>query len=867
MSNLRYTLDGDDWRLTDLVPSEWAWLRLDRPETDLHSITPPIPPWRRAIVPGDVQSDLLDAAELNEPWKDLHSREWEWTSQRDWLYYLERPSLDWGKARRATLCFEGVDYSCHIFLNGHHVGDHEGTYVPFDFDASQAIHPGEPLRLAVVVEHAPMEPDQQAQIGWTGKVRLWKPRFAYKWDWCTRLIPLGIWDHVYLDLWHDARLREVRVRTALHSPVPDCESATVRVTVTLDRETDRELTVEAILQDPEGVCVATTSVPVRPNATPIDRVSLQLSLPRPRLWWPNGYGDQPIYQLKVNLSSEELLETRQMPVGFRQVRAVPNEGASPDARFYTLEVNGTRIFLKGWNWAPINQLYGRLNEDRYRHAIRLARDAHCNLLRVWGGGLLERELFYNLCDQAGIMVWQEFPQSSSGIQNEPAKDEAYVRYTIEQARQMVPRRAHHPSLVLWCGGNELMDDQQVPCDERHPVLQALADVVREEDPDKLYLPASPSGPVFAADPKNKGRMHDVHGHWLFMGDPDHYAFYNEIDPLLHSEFGSEGTANLHALSRFLSVEYRWPPDRTNPAWVHHGAWWLHREKVEEWFGPITNLREYVFASQWLQYEGLRYAVEASRRRKWRTSGCAPWQFNESWPNTSCTNSLGYFGDLRPAYWAVRGAYAPVSVSLRYERVRWEPGGLLRAQAWINSSYGFDGHTAADKDTDAICWALWRLRPPHLVAEGQFHLPSIKEPSALLAGTIEVPLPNEEAVFGLVIKAVRSAPDGLDATGLEKRYLFSTCSAPALEPLRRLSRIPVEVSAIAQGLLRLGCPNSAEAPLVFLRADGMEGYRGPYLGWGFAPFLLPGEVVEIRVEGSGSVQVSALNADAVSLRVA
>lgn len=853
MANLRVLLNGDDWRLTDLIPSEWAWLRLDSPETDLDALTPAVPPWRKATVPGDVQSDLIDAGEIVEPWKDLKSREAEWTSERDWLYWLRRATPQQGDWRKAVLRFEGVDYACHVYLNGQHIGDHEGTFVPFEFDVSDVLKHRDHLDLAVLVEHAPAEPDVQGQIGWTSKVRLWKPRFAYKWDWCTRLIPLGIWDDVLLHLWRDWRITDLRVRTRLFGPMPNCTKGRVTVDVDLESEgtASGNLTVQVI--SPTGEVVAEASADAARDQLGRTMLRIPLTVSHPLLWWPNGEGEQPLYTVRVEIASDDVLESRETRFGFRRIRAVPNEGAPDDARPYTLEVNGRKVFLKGWNWAPVSQLYGRPHEERYRHASRLARDAHCNLLRVWGGGLQERELFYNLCDEAGILVWQEFPHSSSGVDNEPSHDPAYVRYCRQQAQVLVKRRANHPSLVIWCGGNELMDDQRKPCDVNHPVLGALEKVVAREDSTWVYLPTSPSGPVFDAAPANVGRMHDVHGHWLWLGDPDHYTFYNAIDPLLHSEFGCEGAANLRALERFLSAEYRWPPDRTNPAWVHHGSWWLNRVKVEKMFGPIDDLRTFVFASQWLQYEGLRYIAEANRRRKWRTSGCLPWQFNESWPNTSCTNCLGYFGDLRPAYWAMKAAYAPLFVSLRYERLTYQPGECLRADLWLEGAYGLG---RGSTDHYAVEWSLWWLERCQVIGSGSWS-GTTPEGSPQNLGTVECALPAEPGTFGLVLSARQKGGAWFQA-GQDKRYIFTTHPEPAYEPLMRVPHVSAQVERPERDLLRVRCPARAPAPLVFVRADGLADHRGPYLSWGFAPFLLPGEEVVIHADGEGPIHVWALN---------
>jgi beta-mannosidase len=398
-------------------------------------------------------------------------------------------------------------------------------------------------------------------------------------------------------------------------------------------------------------------------------------------------GEQPLYQVWVELlTGNEVVDRHTINTGLRQIRAVANDGAPEDALPYTIEVNGRKMFVNGWNWAPIDNLYGRVQLNRYQRLLELARDANCNLLRVWGGGLLEREEFYDLCDHHGILVWQEFHQSSSGINNRPPDDAEYLQYIEEQARQMIPQKRNHPSLAIWCGGNELMDDTNIPLNDSHPALARLKSIVKELDPGRLWLPTSSSGPVEGADPKlaSTKKMHDVHGPWQYLGPDEHYPFFNTIDPLYHSEFGSEGAGNLYTIKRFISECYLWPPTAVNPAWVHHGSWWMHASKLEGLFGAIGDLETFVKASQWMQAEGLRYAIESSRRRQWQCSGTSPWQLNEAFPNTACTNAVDYLGLTKPAYWWVRRSYEPTHVSLRYERLFCEPGANWVVELWASN---------------------------------------------------------------------------------------------------------------------------------------------------------------------------------------
>jgi glycosyl hydrolase family 2 len=304
---------------------------------------------------------------------------------------------------------------------------------------------------------------------------------------------------------------------------------------------------------------------------------------------------------------------------------------------YRLAGNGTEQVVKGWNWVPVDALYGVPRPDKVERLLRLAAASGANLIRVWGGGLLESEEFYELCDRLGLAVWQEFSQSSSGIESVPSAAPGFVAALAGDARQVVPRLARHPSLAVWCGGNEL------DADDSSPALAALRGVVEELDPARKWLPTSPLGEA------------DVHGPWEHQGLRAHYARYDEDGGCkLHSEFGVEGMTNRAAHEALIAPDHRWPPDRSNPVYEHLGAWWNNAPFVQQSFGGrIGDLETMRRASQWLQYDGLRYAVEARLRRG---IGVIPWQLNESYPNAWCTAVVDWHGEPKPAYWGVRRAY-------------------------------------------------------------------------------------------------------------------------------------------------------------------------------------------------------------------
>jgi beta-mannosidase len=827
-------LDGDDWTAYWLLPSEWEWRRVweKAPPEAASRVVP-------AVVPGHAQDAvLLSDDSLPHPYAALTSHDWEWICQRDWVFEkrftlpAEPPA---GVAHSALwLRFEGIDDAAHVYLNGAHVGDHEGQFVPAEWEVAHLARPGEENHLLVVVERAP---DVQGQIGRTSRERRWKSRFAYGWDWCTRLVPVGVWGSVSLTYGGPARFRSVSVHTNL-----SIERTEASVAVVTEFAAVEQLQARIVTEISQaGLPVETTDdgVHIFPSDTSIVQ---SFEIPHVQLWQPNGSGRAALYDARVSLVDEagRLLDRREFQLGVRQVEALPCEGAPPDSLPYLLSVNGRKTWIKGWNWVPLDHLYGAVPEERYAHFLRLAKEAGVNLLRVWGGGLLERDVFYRLCDRFGIMVWQEFPLSSSGLDNTPPSDPAYLRYIRAQADRMLQLRKTHPSLVLWCGGNELTDAASAPLGSDHPALAELRRAVEMEDPDRLWLPTSPTGPHFSAEPKHRGEIHDGHGPWLWLGLREHPRFYNDIDPLLHSEFGCEGAANPETLEFIFEEDEAPPPDREDPVWMHHGGdWWLRPEKLQEAFGALLDALSFVWASQLLQAAGLQYAVEANRRRKWRCAGTLPWQFNEAWPNAVCTNAVDYFGRPKPAYYAVKRAYRPFHVSAAFDTFSWAGEAAFRADVWLHNS-------GEERSLLNVVASIVDLEGRELYQENLAG--EAPENAAENVGDLSWRFPEGfESAFALCLEVIDENGDSLACNA----YLHSRAPDPPFGPLLTAPATKLTVLKYDGGIeIRNAGSVLAVGVQVSAGYDIIEDSDFP---------LAPGAARRVAVEGADEIWVSAWNA--------
>jgi beta-mannosidase len=332
-------------------------------------------------------------------------------------------------------------------------------------------------------------------------------------------------------------------------------------------------------------------------------------------------------------------------------------------------------------------LYGRQQPEKLKRLMQLAKEAGVLMFRVWGGGLIETDAFYEACADAGILVWQEFIQSSSGVDNRTSDDPGHIVRMLKDARSIIRAKRNHTALAIWCGGNELQDENGYPLDDSDTLLGALSGLVHILDPRRHWLPTSSSGGFFSNTLENclkyPERLADVHGPWQHDGLENHYKLYNAGTSLLSSEFGVGGFTNPTALKRILPEEALWPVNGNNEYYSHRDPWWINDVQLQEMFGyKLTDLETMVKASQYIQFEGLRYALEANIRRAPHNSGTFPWQFNEPYPNCICTNQIDYYCNPKPAWYAMKSAYRPLYPAMSFNSALIDESGKMNTELWL-----------------------------------------------------------------------------------------------------------------------------------------------------------------------------------------
>jgi len=645
-----FDLSKLEWKLTGVTPYVWRILGVTNVADHAMGEVPTIP----ANVPGSVQMALYQASLLPDWNIGLNARQCEWVENRHWIFQTIFPD-DWVQSQtEITLNCQGLDDRGWVFLNGEQVGRFNGTHRPHKFRLSLYIQPSDNL-LQIVFD---LPPRWLGQIGYTSKMTEWKSRFYYTWDWVPRLVQIGVWDTITLEVHEGADIHSMMCQARVD---PHTWTSSLRITGQVSGGTSIQVHT-SLYRDTQLIHQATLPLEIF-NHQGVHWQDLEVDL-----WYPNGLGPQPLYKVNLTITDQNgnVCDEQSRRIGFKHVAWKPCQGAVPEADPWICVVNGKQVFLQGFNWTPIRPNFADVQFEYYRSLLLTYHEMGCNVLRVWGGAFLEKEIFYDLCDELGLLIWQDFPLSSSGIGNWPPEDEGSIAALSEIAKSYIDRKRHHVCLFIWCGGNELqgtLDGGKTgggkPVDLSHPLIRRFADLVIEFDPDRRFVPTSSSGPRFsaAAEDFGKGLHWDVHGPW--KADPDlgkwqHY--WQKMDALFNSEVGAPGASSAEIIRQFAGDLPTMPANGHNLLWKRF-SWWIEwdiftQEKERE---PET-LDEYVAWSQARQAEALRIVASSLKEKFPRCGGVIFWMGHDCFPCTSNTSVIDFWGRPKPAALALTDVF-------------------------------------------------------------------------------------------------------------------------------------------------------------------------------------------------------------------
>ncbi|MHB0858316.1 MAG: beta-mannosidase [Anaerolineae bacterium] len=631
-----------------------------------------------ARVPGQVHLDLMRCGRIEDPRLGTNALKARWVEEQFWIYrrtFVVPPEAT--AARRVWLLFEGLDLTAEIYLNGACIGRHANVFRPCRLDVTEALCPGEnalavslDAGLHAVGDRAGGEYDPGHADTLLHK-RMWlrKPQYQFGWDWNPRLINVGICKSVRLEWSDDVRIDQLSVYPEL---AEDHGQATVHVCAHLENgmEVPLAITLVAKLSDPEGRQVAEVQQDL--SLAPGESTqSLRLEVAQPRLWWPRPHGEPNLYRVICEaLCGGGLADQAERRTGIRSVR-IKQDPHPVEGQYFCLEVNGQPIFAKGGNWVPADMLYGDIAPERYRRLVDLAVAENFNMLRVWGGGLYLDHTMLDLCDEAGLMVWHDFIFACSQY---PAGDVDFLDDVRAEVRYISRELSPHPSLMVWCGNNEI---EWGAWDWGYDRARAHADyalyhleiprIVRGEDPSRPYWPSSPYSPD-SLHP-NAPTVGDQHPWHVTLGAmrEDFWAYRRDVSRF-PNEGGALGASSPATLRQFLPDEERF---YLSPSWEYHDnemgpradglmedAWFTR------WLGlkPMDlSLDAYAYYSGLLQSEALQEYINNYRRRMFSSASAIFWMYNDSWPVTHGWTTVDYYLRRKVAYHPVRRAFEPVHI--------------------------------------------------------------------------------------------------------------------------------------------------------------------------------------------------------------
>jgi beta-mannosidase len=629
--------------------------------------------WLPASVPGDVHLDLLANKKIPDPFFRDSEAKLQWIEKESWEYRLSfevTPAL-LGRSH-VDLVFDGLDGAAEVSVNGARLLSAGNSFRVWRVSAKAHLHAGKNLLSVVFPSPIKAAAEAAASDPWQPKTKteaktyLRKPAYEYGWDWGPRFVLSGIWRPVRIEAWDKLRIADFAIR----------QRDVSREVAHLDAEVE----VEAASAGPAKVSVqysdngrpvteiATVSVHAGRNA-----IDLPIEIRQPKLWYPAGYGEQPLYEFTAQVgTSSQVSEERKAKAGLRSI--VLHRDLDRWGRSFELVVNGIPVFAKGADVIPFDSFPNRVTAANYRRILQSARDANMNMIRHWGGGYYESEEFYSICDELGIMVWEDFM-----FGNDWQPGTYAFKLNIEaEAEDQVRRLRNHPSIVVWCGNNETesamtwVGRPNYPPDVRYQMWQdyltefsgILPRVVARLDAETPYWPSSPSADYEQlSDHYQSGDAHiwDVwHGRVPFSTYETHHARFV-------TEYGFQSFPEMKTIEAFTQ-----PEDRANiftPVMLAHqknneGNSLIHDYLLKDYPEP-KDFASFLYASQVLQAEGIKIGAEHFRRSRPETMGSIFWQLNDCWPVASWS-SIDYYGRWKALQYYARRFYAPVLVSPHIE---------------------------------------------------------------------------------------------------------------------------------------------------------------------------------------------------------
>lgn len=647
--------------------------------------------WLPATVPGTVHTDLLANDKIEDPFYRLNELDMQWIDKVDWEYkttfIVDKPFL---KRDRVALDFKGLDTYADVFINGQPVLSADNMFREWQIDVKKYLKEGEnelhivfrsPINEGLKKYDAngfvyPGGENDQAERGeveGAKRVSIYtrKAGYHFGWDWGPRLVTSGIWKPVSLKAWDNATINNLQI---VQHEVNN-EKATFTAVFEIDAVKKGKATL-SILNDENTLA----SMPVT-LAQGVKTYSVDFEIANPKLWWSNGLGEAHLYNLSGILETGKRKAQKDTRIGIRTLELVREKDDNGTSFYFKL--NGHPVFMKGANYIPNDVFLPRVSDENYRTVIETAKNSNNNMLRVWGGGIYENDIFYDLCDENGILVWQDFMFACAMFPN----DSAFLENVRQEAIDNVKRLRNHPSIALWCGNNEILtawntwgwkaEAEKQGNDVPEKVWQAYVDifhktlpeVVKEFDPQRNYWGSSPSSGLGIQADLINGDDH----YWGVWWGKEPFSTYATHLARFMSEYGFQSFPEIASVKKYAEPSdydiYSEVMKSHQRSSIGNGT--IEHYMLQEYNHP-KDFESFLYVNHVLQAEGIKFALEGHRRAMPYCMGSLYWQINDCWPVASWS-STDYYQRWKALQYYVKKGFSPVLVSPHEDELKLKVG--------------------------------------------------------------------------------------------------------------------------------------------------------------------------------------------------
>jgi beta-mannosidase len=617
--------------------------------------------WLTATVPGNVHSDLLEHGVIEDPFISDNEYKVQWVSENDWeyrmIFTLEDDII---QKKNAELIFEGLDTYASVYLNDSLILSTSNAFRNWKIDVKSFLKKENILRI-VFTNTSEKAAIEKSKVPYTlpegERIYTRKAQFQYGWDWGPKLNTSGIWKPVKLNAWNDLIIEDIYIEQLQLTD----SLASLMANIEINNQLDETISLDILVNDTR---IATHEVE-------LDRQKSVYAIPfgitNPKYWWTHNLGEPYQYDLEFIIRKDNsVLDSFQLKKGLRTVKLISNNDEFGESFYF--ELNGVPVYMKGANYIPQNSFQNNVTDEHYNELLDDALLANMNMLRVWGGGIYEKDIFYELCDEKGILIWQDFMFACAMYPG----DDSFIKNIQQEAIDNVKRLRNHASIALWCGNNENSEgwhrwgwqngrtdlEKKEIWDNYLKVFDSILPKTVNEMTDISYWESSPK--YGRGDPKYKFEG-DAHDWWIWH---DAYPFDHLMEnvPRFMSEFGFQSFPSYEVIN-FIngSDKVDISSNKFSSHQKHSRGFQLVQEYMERDFPVPEDPKDYVYMSQVLQAYGISKGLEAHRRAKPYNMGTLYWQLNDCWPSVSWS-SIDFFGNWKALHYKARNAFRNVLIS-------------------------------------------------------------------------------------------------------------------------------------------------------------------------------------------------------------